>query len=338
MSDFRKGNLCAIEDADTFFSELNERIMALEECDAEHPLNKDIILARTKKYLASPQGNIAFADLFESEGMRAYNRIMQYAKYDFVLDQNTFQAYLKIHKEAIDTLIPMSILTVQWGKQEHFESVTDILLRLAANPITVGSSYIPDTLNVHYWASVSMLYAIGIACVKYSKFSYLNTLFHLMLPEHSSPDSSGRIYLLNKLHPCYWGSDDVNNLNRTRYKTPISTILSRQLRPYFEKEIFWDSEYIAIFCIFEYLLSLNFKHIGGLSYDPDWVPWGEFRWRTMIFMRGNNDLYSTFFAQAESQKNNWEPIKQGMFDGKYEVYEKLKTEVDDFLNKHVYLH
>ena len=58
----------------------------------------------------------------------------------------------------------------------------------------------------------------------------------------------------------------------------------------------------------------------------------------MIFMRGNNDLYSTFFAQAESQKNNWEPIKQGMFDGKYEVYKKLKTEVDDFLNKHVYLH
>mgnify|MGYP001542493066 CR=1 FL=1 len=36
--------------------------------------------------------------------------------------------------------------------------------------------------------------------------------------------------------------------------------------------------------------------------------------------------------------HNWEPIKQGMFDGKYEVYKKLKTEVDDFLNKHVYLH
>lgn len=85
LSDFRKGNLCAIEDADTFFFELNERIMALEECDANHPLNKDIILVRTKKYLASPQGNIAFADLFESEGVRAYNRIMQYAKYDLSL-------------------------------------------------------------------------------------------------------------------------------------------------------------------------------------------------------------------------------------------------------------
>ena len=102
--------------------------------------------------------------------MRAYNRIMQYAKYDFVLDQNTFQSYLKTHKEAIDTLIPMSILTVQWGQQKHFESVTDILLRLAANPIKVGGSYRSDTINIHYWAAISMLYAIGIACVKYSKF------------------------------------------------------------------------------------------------------------------------------------------------------------------------
>lgn len=337
LSDFRKGNLCVIEDADTFFTELNERIMALEECDANHPLNKDIILARTKKYLASPQGNIAFADLFESEGVRAYNRIMQYAKYDFVLDQNTFQSYLKTHKEAIDTLIPMSILTVQWGKQKHFESVTDILLRLAANPIKIGSSFYEDTLKVHYWAAISMLYAIGIACVKYSKFSYLNTLFRLMLPEHPFSDSSSRTYLLSELHPCYWDKDGLNSLNGTNYKTPISTILSKQLRPYFEKEIFSESEYVSFFCIFEYMLSLYFKHIGGISYAPDWAPWGEFRWRTAGFQRVTNDLYSMFFTQAENQKNNWEPLKQGMFDGKYEVYEKLKMEVDDFFTKYVHL-
>ncbi len=338
LSDFRKGNLCAIEDADTFFTELNERIMALEECDAEHPLNKDIILARTKKYLASPQGNIAFADLFESEGIRAYNRIMQYAKYDFVLDQNRFQSYLKIHKEAIDTLIPMSILTVQWGKQKHFESVTEILLRLAANPIPIGKSYRSDTINIHYWAAISMLYAIGIAYVKYSKFSYLNTLFNLTLPEYPFWDNSRSTYLLGKLHPCYWDRDDLNQLNGTNYKTPVSTILLKQLRPYFEKEIFSESDYVSLFCIFEKLLSLNFKHIGGISHDPDWIPWGEFSWRTAGFSGMYNNLYSTFFAQADSQKNNWEPIKQGMFDGKYEVYEKLKTEVDDFLKKYIHWH
>lgn len=312
--------------------------MALEECDAEHPLNKEIILARTKKYLASPQGNIAFADLFESEGIRAYNRIMQHAKYDFVLDQNRFQSYLKIHREAVDTLIPMSILTVQWGQQKHFESVTEILLRLAANPPRVGGSYYLNTINIHYWAAMSMLYAIGIACVRYSKFAYLDTLFHLMLPQDAfSSDDISSVYLLTKLNPCYWDPNDVNRLNEQKYKTPISTILSKQLRPYFGKEIFADSEYVGIFCIFEYLLSLNFKHIGGISYPPDWVPWGEFKWRALGFQHWNNNAYSTFFARAESQKNDWEPLKQGMFDGKYEVYQRLKTEVDDFLNQHVYL-
>ena len=158
-----------------------------------------------------------------------------------------------------------------------------------------------------------------------------------MLPEHPFSDSSSRTYLLSELHPCYWDKDGLNSLNGTNYKTPISTILSKQLRPYFEKEIFSESEYVSFFCIFEYMLSLYFKHIGGISYAPDWAPWGEFRWRTAGFQRVTNDLYSMFFTQAENQKNNWEPLKQGMFDGKYEVYEKLKMEVDDFFTKYVHL-
>lgn len=338
LSDFRQGELCAIKDADTLFTELNERIMALAECDVEHPLNKDIILVRAKKYLASSQGNIAFADLFEAEGLRAYDRIMREAKYNFSLDQSRFRSFLDLHQKAIDTLLPMSILCVQWGKPKHFESVTDILLRLAASPIKAGTSWNDHTINVHYWAAISMLYTVGIACVKYSKFSYLNTLFHLMLPEQSFSDSSSRIYLLNKLHPCYWEKAHLNSLNGTNYHTPLSTLLSAQLRSYFEKEIFAESDYVSFFCIFEYLLSLSFKHIGGKSYAPDWVPWGEFQWRKGYFMRDNNDLYTTFFAQADIQKNNWEPIKQGMFGGKYEDFEKLRTEVNDFLNKNIHFY
>lgn len=68
------------------------------------------------------------------------------------------------------------------------------------------------TINVHYWTAISMLYTVGIACVRYSKFSYLNTLFHLMLPEHSFSDSSIRIHLLSKLHLCYWDKDHLNFL------------------------------------------------------------------------------------------------------------------------------
>ena len=185
LSDFRKGNLCAIEDADTFFFELNERIMALEECDANHPLNKDIILVRTKKYLASPQGNIAFADLFESEGVRAYNRIMQYAKYDFVLDQNTFQSYLKTHKEAIDTLIPMSILTVQWGQQKHFESVTDILLRLAANPIKVGG-----VISLRHYKYSLLGCHINAICNRNS----MREIFQVFIFEYIIPPHASRIF------------------------------------------------------------------------------------------------------------------------------------------------
>lgn len=336
LSEFRQGELCDIENADIFFTELNERIKALTGCDAEHPLNKDIILARTKKYLASPQGNIAFSDLFEAEGQRAYDKIMQYANYNFTLDTNSFRSYLSLHQNAVDTLLPMCVLVVRWGKPKHFEAVTDILVKLAANPIKLNNSYSPNTLQIHYWAAAMLLYTVGIACVKYDKYSFLNTMFHLMLPEHTFSDSSNRNYMLGELHSCYWDADYLNNLNQTRYKTPLSTIFTKLLRPYFQREIFTESEFIEIFCIFEYLLSLSYKELE-IPNMTDWVPWGEFQWRKGYFMRNNNDLYTDFFAQAEQQKNSWEPLKQGMFGGKYEIYEEIKKQVDSFLSQ-IHLH
>ena len=339
LSDFRQGELCSIENADSFFAELSERINALVDCDAEHPLNKEIILSRTKKYLAFQQGNIAFSDLFEAEGQRAYEKIMKDANYNFTLDANRFQTHLSLHKNAVDTLLPMSILVVRWGKPKHFEAVTDILVKLAANPVKPGNTYIESTLKIHYLAATMLFYTIGIACVKYNKYSLLNTMFHLMLPEHTFFNSSNRNYLLAELHPCYWEKDILNHLNGTNYKTPLSTILSKHLRDYFQKEIFTDSEFTETFCIFEYLLSLSYRHIVNLTiFDADWVPWGEFQWQRGYFMRNNNNLFTSFFDQASQQKNAWEPIKQGMFDGKYELYEEIKKKVDDFLNQNISFH
>lgn len=339
LSDFRQGELCAIENADSFFVELNERINALVDCDAEHPLNKEIILSRTKKYLASQQGNIAFSDLFEAEGQRAYNKIMKYANYNFTLDANSFRSYLNLHQNAVDTLLPMSILVVRWGKPKHFEAVMDILVKLAANPVKLGNTYIESTLKIHYWAATMLFYTIGIACVKYNKYSFLNIMFHLMLPEHTFSDNSNRNYILEKLHPCYWEKENLNALIGQNKYTPVSTTLREQLRPYFQKEIFTESEYTHTFCIFEYLLSLSYKYIiRPISFYEEWTPWGEFQWRRVDFIRSSNNLFTTFFEQAEQQKNAWEPIKQGMFGGKYESYEETKKKVDDFLNQNIHFY
>lgn len=187
-------------------------IPALSDCDAEHPLNKEIILTRTKKYLASPHGSIAFSDLFESEEQRAYGKIMQHADYHFVFDSDSFRTYLGIYQNAVDPLLPMSISTVRWGKSKHFEAITDILVKLAANPIKSISTYTNGTLNIHYWVAVMLWYTIGIACVKYGKYSLLNALFHLILPKYTFSEDSDQYYILKNLHPCYWDAADLNKL------------------------------------------------------------------------------------------------------------------------------
>lgn len=44
-------------------------------------------------------------------------------------------------------------------------------------------------------------------------------------------------------------------------------------------------------------------------------------------------MYKDFFSKADIEKDNWQPIKDGMFDKSYDVYVETKTKVDEFLRK-----
>lgn len=70
----RKGRILEIQGADNFFKELHERIEALETFNSNHPLNKDIAIARLKKYIVKDNGIILYHDLLIDECNRAIER------------------------------------------------------------------------------------------------------------------------------------------------------------------------------------------------------------------------------------------------------------------------
>ena len=42
--------------------------------------------------------------------------------------------------------------------------------------------------------------------------------------------------------------------------------------------------------------------------------------------RHEEDFYTDFFNKASQLKDYWEPLKQGLFDGQYEIFEKIYKE------------
>ena len=67
--------------------------------------------------------------------------------------------------------------------------------------------------------------------------------------------------------------------------------------------------------------------------DSVWTPWGEFMWRGRLWNLNEDTMYKAFFSEADIEKDNWQPIKDGMFDKSYDVYVETKTKVDEFLRK-----
>ena len=142
--------------------------------------------------------------------------------------------------------------------------------------------------------------------------------------------------MLEKVNPSIVERKVMNEIISKNYKTPISTYLNKKLRKHFQTIIANDNEYNDLFDIFEYFLSLNFKyHID--SFYGNWAPWGEYHWRKNGLLRKKASLFEEFFNEAEKSKNDWKPIKAGMFDGVYENYKNSKEKLEDFLkNVHYY--
>ena len=64
--------------------------------------------------------------------------------------------------------------------------------------------------------------------------------------------------------------------------------------------------------------------------DSDYGPVGRFGYKCI---RGGEKFYLNLLAEAESQKDNWPPIKAGLFRNSYERFEKVASIILALINQ-----
>jgi len=335
LSQNRLGEVMPIESADNLFSELYEQVMALEKYDVNTNLSHEMMMARSKKYLSSKQYDIEFADLIEKWGIEAYNQITEVAHYDFQLTQSSFNSYLEIHIRAISPLLYAAILTARWGTESQIKLFGDILVKLCILPRSNREVTNEETKYLHSLAPMLLLNTIGIACVKYERFRELNNILNLSVPAGNFRGLD-REPLLGLLGETHWSYDTWNNLIGSNYYYPISIFLLQKLKLYLKDYFVTDSEYENTFYIWEHLKSLVYGY-KECFLTVFYVPTGNFlrkRWNYEVRHNGQ-EPYSLFFKEADLLKNNWEPIKQGMFGGSYDEYKKIYDKAEEYYKKNI---
>lgn len=330
----RLGELMPIENADNLFSELYEQIMALEKYDANANMNHEIMMERLKKYLSSKQYDIEFADIIEKWRTEAYNQITEVAHYNFQLSKEVFERYLELHLRAIAPLLDAAILTARWGKEWHIKLFGEILIKLCIIPMRNGDIIAEGTQYLHALAPMLLLNTICIACVKYGRFKELNNILSLSVPAGNFMGFY-REPLLSLLGGTHWTYETWNDLMGTNYYYPFSIFFLWQLEPIFKDYFITNSEYENVFYIWEHLKSLVYGY-NKCSLIEFSVPMGNFLYKRKEYKKRYKETepYTLFFEEADKLKNNWEPIKQGMFGGSYDNYKQIHEQAEAYYQQY----
>jgi len=323
LSKQRSGKMIKISDADIFFKELEERIEAIQYIDRHHPLDKEILIARVKRYIQSNR-NIEFEDLFQNEVERAVSIIAK-DNYSQSLYDKLFNEFLLRHVEAIDSLVPMSIYSLKWGNKFHEIVIKETLLKLSGPANTDHSNLM--TINCHYFGALIYLYVIGIACIYFKRFKLLNDIFRekIYIENHAY---SRRDYIIRTVNPSLFTIDEANILLGLNNHHPFNFKIKEILNPFFKEIIYQGNNYDSIFVAFEYLLSLYYPFI--LKKDSI-IRGGRITnlviAKTLDYTRTIGNPFIEFLKDADRKKDEWEPIKQGMFNGSYQEYLEINKEV-----------
>ena len=328
----REGETTPIKGADELFSELFEQVMALKELAVRTNMSQEMRIARVKKYLSLEQYAIDFADTIEKWATEAYERITEKAHYDFVLTPETFNRYLKIHLSAVKPLLEAAVLTARWGKEWQIQLFGDVLIKLCTEDLRNVESYRGDTV-LQKLAPMLLFNALGVACVKYQRFKELNAILSSTVSPELLRSYRHRTQLLEILGGVCWGTETWNILLERNYTYPSSVFFLWHLKPLFKDCFTAESEYENVFYIWEHLKSLIYAYNKCYMTDFD-APLGNFLRQRRVYRRasqeGVQEPYILFFEGADKLKNDWEPIKQGMFGGSYDNYKQIYDQAEEY--------
>ena len=327
-----KGELLQIDNADTFFSEMNEKLKALELINVKNmEADVDVAIARVKMYIADLKKLIQYTDLYENVTGQLLQDVKDMVYGPQYPTASLFEQVIAENANALATLLPMSIVATRWAVNVHYQAIVDSLNAVANRVIIRPSSGYEATLRLNHMLDTVYLYGLGVACIYYKKYGLLDMLFKVKFYEQ---DNCFSPYIIDQDN--LWIADKQiwnSSTNYSRQYTPFSTTVSKILRPYFTM-IRDDNEYYAIVCIFEKLLAMYYYDLisKGMSVEG-WPPMGMFCWRPYYLERGRNYTYKDFFEKVNNEKNNSQVIIGGMFEGQYELYKKAYDVITEIEKK-----
>jgi len=289
----------------------------------DEPLRGDIKVDRIKQLITSESSLIELHDTLVQE-VRAFIATSreEFFAVSAPYSQEELLDRLRRYEEVADHLSMCASVLSYWSTSKHLPILHKIVSRSVDSLEQRSGTTI--WLALRWYPAILLLYKAGIAAVDANNYESLATLF-----QSEAPSFDGR-YVETRLIESV--SSAISELIRStafkqipgheKFFTPLSEYLFKTLQPQLDELFFLGIGYEKSFDTLEIILALassDYCNERNGYYSP--LP-GRFFWK---HKRSTSPL-DRVISEANAKKENWEPIRAGLFGGSIARFEAVAAD------------
>ena len=254
----RHARVISVTDADSFFTNLLERVETLEQSKQQHPLSIELLVRSAKRYLSKPETRIQLDDLFTQEVDRLLKTL---DAPDFnpggAFNQEEFSRRVRKYESTTEPLARMVGVLGRWGNESELPLVLDVITSIYRHSENIAGGSVPY-LNIRSYPAVLVMTAYGLGVTRGERWGILHRLFSAMMPrKYKQPRRIVDELFLQKWsgveEKAHWNRIDGGN-----HRTPLS---DRLLGIFSE----WSKSFAGLSPDFE-LMFERFEMLGALAF------------------------------------------------------------------------
>lgn len=322
LVELRRAEVIQIADADSFFSELSQKVSALADFRAPHALSVTAAVEMLKRYLPRPEFRIAQHDLMirETERCRAELAPDRYPLQGVNVDQGFVAGRLGQYEAATAIIRRLLAYGVYWGGSDFAQTAVRSLTRIASSA-AVLSSGLTRLLKLRSYPASLLFCASSLGAVAGGDYKALREVLEAEAPHQT--DTSKKAPAVLELYPGAALPEELLKLVNETGRTPASDHVFALLRDDFRELLPDDNEYSAAFDRLEYLISLVNIDLKDKRGNIVWAPTGRFWFHSS--WEPQSDVIDSVDKEAAAAGVNWPPLQAGLFGGSQERLKEVAS-------------
>lgn len=298
--------------ADEFFSDLSEKISALDEFSRPHPLSIEAAVATLKRYMSEERYHIQLHEFLLDEANTARQVITKL--FEQPLNQQLESAFppaVSALESASERLVTIFSVASFYSNSKQSKSIADAFQLVANLPPQHGGFVLMQQL-IKY-PTLLLAYSVGIAATLSGNYEVLREIAYR--PAIIRDSDENKFTAPDRFYPHAIADRSSWNAlmlpGQTGRLTPVSDHIWARIRPIFIRYCPDHDQFTRAFDEFEFLWSLlhvEAQQLRGI--DNIWTPPGAFSWR---WARRSAQTLEAAEAAANGDLDAWPPIKGGLF-------------------------